>query len=104
MNTCPVYRRSGGLSYGATYSGPIGLITIRPSTGTNTVHSRVVRLAGKVIGSGFSVERRDHLTTCCSIFGGLHAAIQRAPAPQPCRDRQRPVLRRPMSVVIGTAA
>jgi L-lactate dehydrogenase complex protein LldF len=22
MNTCPVYRRSGGLSYGATYSGP----------------------------------------------------------------------------------
>ena len=26
MNTCPVYRRSGGLSYGATYSGPIGLI------------------------------------------------------------------------------
>ena len=26
MNTCPVYRRSGGLSYGATYSGPIGMI------------------------------------------------------------------------------
>ena len=26
MNTCPVYRRSGGLSYGATYSGPNGLI------------------------------------------------------------------------------
>jgi len=26
MNTCPVYRRSGGLSYGATYSGPIGAI------------------------------------------------------------------------------
>src|ERR1700709_2906807 len=26
MNTCPVFRRSGGLSYGATYSGPIGLI------------------------------------------------------------------------------
>ncbi len=26
MNTCPVYRRSGGLSYGAVYSGPIGLI------------------------------------------------------------------------------
>jgi L-lactate dehydrogenase complex protein LldF len=26
MNTCPVYRRSAGLSYGATYSGPIGLI------------------------------------------------------------------------------
>jgi L-lactate dehydrogenase complex protein LldF len=26
MNTCPVYRRSGGLSYGAAYSGPVGLI------------------------------------------------------------------------------
>ena len=26
MNTCPVYRRSGGLSYGATYAGPIGAI------------------------------------------------------------------------------
>ena len=26
MNTCPVYRRSGGMSYGATYSGPIGVI------------------------------------------------------------------------------
>ncbi|HEY2051533.1 MAG TPA: lactate utilization protein B [Caulobacteraceae bacterium] len=26
MATCPVYRRSGGLSYGATYPGPIGAI------------------------------------------------------------------------------
>lgn len=26
MNTCPVYRRSGGLSYKAVYSGPIGII------------------------------------------------------------------------------
>jgi L-lactate dehydrogenase complex protein LldF len=26
MATCPVYRRSGGLSYDATYAGPIGLI------------------------------------------------------------------------------
>src|SRR6201982_3814778 len=26
MNTCPVYRRGGGLSYGGTYSGPIGVI------------------------------------------------------------------------------
>lgn len=31
MNTCPVYRRSGGLAYGATYMGPIGLITM-PAT------------------------------------------------------------------------
>jgi len=28
LNTCPVYRRSGGLSYGATYMGPIGIITM----------------------------------------------------------------------------
>src|SRR3954447_4594554 len=26
MNPCPVYRKRGGLSYGATYSGPIGVI------------------------------------------------------------------------------
>jgi len=26
MNTCPVYRRSGGLSYGGTYMGPIGIL------------------------------------------------------------------------------
>lgn len=26
MNTCPVYRRSGGLAYKSTYSGPIGII------------------------------------------------------------------------------
>jgi L-lactate dehydrogenase complex protein LldF len=26
MNTCPVYRRSAGLSYGSTYMGPMGII------------------------------------------------------------------------------
>lgn len=26
MNTCPVFRRTGGLSYGASYMGPIGII------------------------------------------------------------------------------
>src|ERR1700683_1689545 len=26
MNTCPVFRRSGGLSYGSTYMGPIGIL------------------------------------------------------------------------------
>lgn len=26
MNTCPVYRRSGGLAYDSTYSGPIGIV------------------------------------------------------------------------------
>ena len=42
MNTCPVYRRSGGLSYGATYSGPIGLIIdpdLQRCANTATCHS-----------------------------------------------------------------
>lgn len=30
MNTCPVFRRAGGLSYDATYMGPIGII-LEPS-------------------------------------------------------------------------
>ncbi len=30
LNTCPVYRRTGGLSYDATYMGPIGII-LEPS-------------------------------------------------------------------------
>jgi L-lactate dehydrogenase complex protein LldF len=30
LNTCPVYRRGGGLSYGATYAGPIGIV-LNPS-------------------------------------------------------------------------
>ncbi len=30
LNTCPVYRRAGGLSYEATYMGPIGIV-LQPS-------------------------------------------------------------------------
>jgi L-lactate dehydrogenase complex protein LldF len=37
MNTCPVYRRSGGLSYGATYMGPIGIIMM-PSYDLHRYH------------------------------------------------------------------
>src|ERR1700741_4674314 len=37
MNTCPVYRRSGGLSYGATYMGPIGMIMM-PATDIRRYH------------------------------------------------------------------
>ena len=43
MNTCPVYRRSGGLSYGATYSGPIGVI-IDPTFNLRKYSSLPVRL------------------------------------------------------------
>jgi L-lactate dehydrogenase complex protein LldF len=39
MATCPVYRHSGGLSYGATYAGPIGLI-INPTIDFRKYSSR----------------------------------------------------------------
>ena len=43
MNTCPVYRRSGGLSYGGTYSGPIGAI-INPTFDLQALQRAAVRL------------------------------------------------------------
>ena len=42
MNTCPIYRRSGGFSYGATYSGPIGLI-IEPDVQRAQIQQPAVR-------------------------------------------------------------
>jgi L-lactate dehydrogenase complex protein LldF len=64
MNTCPVYRRSGGLSYGATYSGPIGVIidptfnlrkySALPFASTLNgpmVKKEAMRMAGKVLSS-----------------------------------------------------
>jgi L-lactate dehydrogenase complex protein LldF len=38
MNTCPVYRRSGGHSYNATVPGPIGSV-LNPMYDTKTYHS-----------------------------------------------------------------
>ncbi|MEI9985380.1 MAG: LUD domain-containing protein [Aliidongia sp.] len=46
MNTCPVYRRSGGLSYGATYSGPIGLI-IDPTFQQAEIQQPALRLVAQ---------------------------------------------------------
>ena len=48
MNTCPVYRRSGGLSYGSTYMGPIGIITM-PSADIH--RSRELPFASTINGS-----------------------------------------------------
>jgi L-lactate dehydrogenase complex protein LldF len=52
MNTCPVYRRSGGLSYGATYMGPIGLI-IMPSADVRRF--RELPFSSTINGSCFNV-------------------------------------------------
>ncbi len=48
MNTCPVFRRSGGLSYGSTYAGPIGLIL---SPGYNKHKFRNLPFASTLNGS-----------------------------------------------------
>lgn len=48
MNTCPVFRRSGGLSYGSTYAGPIGLIL---SPGYNAHKFRNLPFASTLNGS-----------------------------------------------------
>lgn len=48
MNTCPVFRRSGGLSYGSTYAGPIGLIL---SPGYNPHKFRNLPFASTLNGS-----------------------------------------------------
>jgi L-lactate dehydrogenase complex protein LldF len=38
LNTCPVYRRSGGHSYGVTIAGPIGSI-VNPARDARQHHS-----------------------------------------------------------------
>ncbi|MFB3133627.1 MAG: lactate utilization protein B [Rhodothermales bacterium] len=48
MNTCPVYRRSGGHSYGATVPGPIGSIL---SPGSDSKKHRTLPFASTLCGS-----------------------------------------------------
>jgi len=38
MNTCPVYRRTGGYSYGMTVPGPIGAVLAPNAIGTGAAH------------------------------------------------------------------
>lgn len=63
MNTCPVYRRSGGLSYGATYSGPIGII-INP-----TFNAR------KYSALPFSSTLNGSCTNVCPVRINIHEQI-----------------------------
>ncbi|MDI2112287.1 lactate utilization protein B [Commensalibacter nepenthis] len=63
MNTCPVFRRSGGLSYGSVYAGPIGLI-LSP---TYNVHKyRNLPFASTLNGS---------CTNVCPVKINLHEQI-----------------------------
>ena len=63
MNTCPVYRRSGGLSYGGTYAGPIGVI-LNPTFSARK-YSKVV----------FSSTLNGSCTNVCPVKINIHEQI-----------------------------
>jgi len=63
MNTCPVYRRSGGLSYGATYMGPIGMIMM---PATDVRRYRELPFASTINGS---------CTHVCPVHINIHDQI-----------------------------
>jgi len=63
MNTCPVFRRSGGLSYGATYAGPIGVIL--DPTFSARKYSKVV----------FSSTLNGSCTNVCPVKINIHEQI-----------------------------
>lgn len=65
MNTCPVYRRSGGISYGAVYSGPIGAI-IDPSFDLK-----------KYSGLPFASTLNGSCTNVCPVRINIHEQIYR---------------------------
>jgi L-lactate dehydrogenase complex protein LldF len=63
MNTCPVFRRSGGLSYGATYAGPIGVIL--DPTFSARKYSKIV----------FSSTLNGSCTDVCPVKINIHEQI-----------------------------
>ena len=63
MNTCPVFRRSGGLSYGATYAGPIGVIL--DPTFSARKYSKIV----------FSSTLNGSCTNVCPVKINIHEQI-----------------------------
>ena len=63
MNTCPVFRRSSGLSYGATYAGPIGVIL--DPTFSARKYSKVV----------FSSTLNGSCTNICPVKINIHEQI-----------------------------
>ena len=64
MNTCPVYRRSGGLSYGATYSGPIG-----------AHHRPDVQRCAKYSNLPFASTLNGSCTNVCPVKINIHEQI-----------------------------
>lgn len=88
MNTCPVYRRSGGLSYGATYSGPIGLI-IDPTMNRK-----------KYSALPFSSTLNGSCTNVCPVKINIHEQIfawRRVMA----EEHQLPLVKESMMKVLG---
>ena len=63
MNTCPVFRRSSGLSYGGTYAGPIGVI-LNPTFSARK-YSNVV----------FSSTLNGSCTNVCPVKINIHEQI-----------------------------
>ncbi len=63
MNTCPVFRRSGGLSYGGTYAGPIGVI-LNPTFSARK-YSKVV----------YSSTLNGSCTAVCPVKINIHEQI-----------------------------
>jgi L-lactate dehydrogenase complex protein LldF len=63
MNTCPVYRRSGGYSYGSTVPGPIGIVL---AAGRDPSRHRSLPLASSLCGS---------CTDVCPVRIDLHHEI-----------------------------
>jgi L-lactate dehydrogenase complex protein LldF len=63
MNTCPVYRRSGGHSYGTTVPGPIGSVL---SPAADPVRNRALPFASSLCGS---------CTDVCPVKIDLHGQL-----------------------------
>lgn len=63
LNTCPVYRRSGGISYGGTYSGPIGAI-INPAADLR-----------RYSGLPFASTLNGSCTSVCPVRINIHEQI-----------------------------
>ncbi|WP_306366138.1 lactate utilization protein B [Nocardiopsis sp. CC223A] len=55
LNTCPVYERTGGHSYGSVYPGPIGAILTPQLRGTGSEVDRALPYASSLCGACYEV-------------------------------------------------
>ncbi|NNJ24908.1 lactate utilization protein B [Alienimonas chondri] len=62
INTCPVYRRSGGHSYAATVPGPVGSVL-------NPLHALTPMIAGEDAREGERGDAHGSLPFACSLCG-----------------------------------